>query len=180
MRLLAGVALGFVLGLFIQFARAQGPDPCFLLTFTPSPQATQTTVALPTATHPPSLTPTYDFATHTIFQTATAMKQANLTQEAKWTRTPNFFPTPTLEELSTPSPVPTPTSGGQYRIVAALGVNIRVAPSLTAVIVGHYRLGEVVTVTETRVINGYTWGKTSAGWVAIRTPAQALAELQSQ
>lgn len=172
------VLLGFMAGVLINPIHVQGqtPDPCYYLTFTPSPQATHTTVVLPTATQSPSLTPTRDFSQAPLFQTATAIAK---------TRT--AFPTPT-EEVWTGATLPPATStkpNGDdmvYRVITPSGVNIRATPNVNGNIVGVYRAGDYVRVNETQTVsqNGttYLWGKTDKGWFAIRAGGAELAELR--
>lgn len=189
----------------------QALDPCITPTITqtasltpiPSRSATSTTVALKTFT--PSYTPTRDYSQSPIFQTATAINLATLhaiqtiypyqfqtviayarqTERAKQTSSPNWYPSPTLEDLRTPSVTPfvfpslipqitpskiptvTPPSPTVQRYTIVVNsVNIRQSPSLNGQVIGGYFLGNTVFVTDTQEANGYVWRKSDRGWIA--------------
>jgi hypothetical protein len=108
----------------------------------------------PTATPSPTLTPT-----------ATATPSATPTV----TDTPDFIP-PTQEETELP-PTLSATPGPDKACVLRNNnsrKNIRSAPSLSAEIVAKWEIYIEAVFTEFRFVSPYLWGKTTAGWSAVR------------
>ena len=56
---------------------------------------------------------------------------------------------------------------GEVRTVNTDNLTIRSTPSRSGNVVGYLNTGDVVTVTETKTADGYTWGKISNGWIAL-------------
>ena len=46
-------------------------------------------------------------------------------------------------------------------------LRIRSGPGVDYEVVGYLHNGDVVTITETRVVDGTTWGKISSGWISM-------------
>jgi uncharacterized protein YgiM (DUF1202 family) len=51
--------------------------------------------------------------------------------------------------------------------VTASGVNIRKGPGTNYPVCGTVGKGKTMTITETKVATGYTWGKFDGGWIAL-------------
>lgn len=163
----AGVVFGILLGVLLAprvFSLAQTPNPCLSA-------PTKTTVPFtlfPTLTRP-AMTATHDFSTSPIFQTATRIAQANQTQAAKWTASPNYFPTPTQEDWSVATATQAPPMGVRYTVLTAKGLNERQTPSTSSPILKSYPVGSTVVVYGDLIVSGgYEWGKTQAGYVAVK------------
>lgn len=149
-----GVVFGLLAGLFLTYSLGLAQDtPLFVNCVTTTPQAT---------------------ITHPIFGTATALSTpktptattVQLTKIATPTLTPKFTgtaPSPTIEVWAV-----TPARA-VYRVLAPSGLNIRVGTSLDKTILGSYPYGATFFVSEQVTANGYIWGHTDRGWVALRS-----------
>jgi N-acetylmuramoyl-L-alanine amidase len=51
--------------------------------------------------------------------------------------------------------------------VTANGVNLRKGPGTNYPTCGMVNKGKTLTITETKVATGYTWGKFDGGWIAL-------------
>jgi uncharacterized protein YgiM (DUF1202 family) len=127
----------------------------------PAPCATVTTTARPSLTTAPLVrTATASPTIQTIFQTSTACCGDCLIG----------CPTPTQEVLAsfTPTASPSQVSGNRlYRVVAERGLNVRADASINAPVTGRVAWGEIVSISTTRQVGGYLWGRLPNGWVAI-------------
>jgi uncharacterized protein YgiM (DUF1202 family) len=152
--------LGFLVGIAAAISVSQAA-PGTAQTF-PAPCATVTTTARPSLTTQPLVTRTPTI--QAIFMTATACRGDCLLVQS-----------PTQEIWASPSLSPTPTaspsqvSGSRlYRVVAERGLNVRATPSINADVIGRVVWGESVSISTTRQVGGYLWGRLPNGWVAIR------------
>lgn len=59
------------------------------------------------------------------------------------------------------------TDSSLVKIVTASCLNVRKSASTSATIIGYYYKGAQVTILETTVTNGITWGRTSKGWISM-------------
>lgn len=57
--------------------------------------------------------------------------------------------------------------GTKYEVTAKSGLNYRKGAGTSYAIVGAYRYGETVTITETKTVDGSKWGKSSNGYWSI-------------
>ena len=157
--------LAFVVGIAAAITLNQAA-PGTAQTF-PAPCATVTTTARPSLTTAPLVrTATASPTIQTIFQTATACCGDCLIG----------CPTPTQEIWASPSLSPTPTaspsqvSGNRlYQVIAERGLNVRADASINAAITGRVVWGESVSISTTRQVGGYLWGRLAdgRGWLAI-------------
>lgn len=74
----------------------------------------------------------------------------------------------TVEESKISIPDP-PFEGTRWTVVTETVLRIRSGPGLSFGIVGSYRPGTEILVSETQSADGYLWGKTAEGWAALRT-----------
>lgn len=146
MKFSLGVVFGLLAGLFLTYSLGLAQEsPLYVNCVTTTPQAT---------------------ITHPIFGTATALTTpktptattVQLTKVATQTFTPKFTGTP---------PTPTQEIGTIYQ-VKVNALNIRLGFSTSSAIIGTYPFNALITVTEQMDANGYTWGHTDRGWVALR------------
>ena len=87
--------------------------------------------------------------------------------------TPEEQPTPetTVPETTAPETTepeatkPENSTGGKTGVITAGGLNVRATPGTAGAIVGGYQKGDKVTILETTVVNGTTWGRTDKGWI---------------
>lgn len=114
--------------------------PTELPTEMPTPTLTRTPTATFTPSHTPTLTNTPEFQPPT--------------QE-------NTVLPPTLSETPPPGEICVLRNNNQRK-------NIRSAPSLSATILAKWEIGIEATFTEFRFVSPYLWGKTTAGWSAVR------------
>ena len=56
----------------------------------------------------------------------------------------------------------------EIRTVTADSLTIRASASTSGKVVGYLYKGDKVTITETKTADGYTWGKCSKGWIALK------------
>lgn len=78
-----------------------------------------------------------------------------------------------------PPPLPAPPEGGLKVTVIGDNVNVRQEPALGQTVVAKLQKGDVVSVTEIRENDGYTWGAISGGWVALEFTDYSSEELPS-
>lgn len=82
----------------------------------------------------------------------------------------NYGGTTTPEVPETPETPATPeTPGTSVNItgtITASILNVRATPGTGSVVSKLYK-GQSVTVTETKIVDGTTWGKTSSGWISM-------------
>ena len=59
----------------------------------------------------------------------------------------------------------------RYRVLTEAGMTLRASASSSANKIGNLPKGTVFSVGETKQADGYLWGKTEGGWIAISNPA---------
>ena len=69
--------------------------------------------------------------------------------------------------VATPTPTPTPTPTGSLTGITTAGLNIRAGAGKHFQVVDTYVKGTKVTVTEQKIADGVTWGKTDKGWICL-------------
>ena len=67
------------------------------------------------------------------------------------------------------APPESPSEGERWKVTTETVLRIRSGPGLSYDILGSYRPGTEILVTETEIADGYLWGKTAEGWTALRT-----------
>ena len=72
-------------------------------------------------------------------------------------------------EESRIGPPDSPSEGEKWKVMTETVLRIRSGPGLSYDILGSYRPGTEILVTETAIADGYLWGKTDEGWTALRT-----------
>lgn len=81
------------------------------------------------------------------------------------TTTPPATDTPTTTPPTTTPPTTTPT--GSLTGVTTAGLNVRADAGKKFQVVATYVKGTKVTVTEQKIADGVTWGKTDKGWICL-------------
>ena len=81
--------------------------------------------------------------------------------------TPPATETPGTPSTPAPTPTPTPTPTGSLTGITTAGLNVRAGAGKHFQVVDTYVKGTKVTVTEQKIADGVTWGKTEKGWICL-------------